>query len=182
MGLNFITVNNGSNFRAAGCGSLRDNMRATTLHLLLMYLMARDRMARDREEASSRPPKPAKVCNLPALGKPKILSISPDDPLLKTRELLLVREGFSVFSTHDINEALKRCRKTKFDLIVLGHSIPVKNKSLLAQDLKKICQTILLSIRRHGYRAIPEADCSVDAIDGPEIFLAAVKSALGLAN
>ena len=60
-----------------------------------------------------------------------ILSTSYDDALLRTREWMLQREGHSVVSAIGFHEAREACEKTGFDLFVIGHSIPIKDK----QDL-----------------------------------------------
>jgi DNA-binding response OmpR family regulator len=48
--------------------------------------------------------------------KPRILSISYDLPLLRTRQLMLTQEGYDVVSAEGFAEALEHCSE-KFDLV-----------------------------------------------------------------
>src|ERR1700745_261595 len=111
--------------------------------------------------------------------KKRILSISYDDILLTTRQLILEQEGFSVASAHRFAEASLICKNDHtFDLIVMGHSMPRADKTALIEMLKPHCPAPVLSIRRHNDPPLPEAQFSVDSYDGPNALIAAVKSAL----
>ena len=112
-----------------------------------------------------------------AKARKKLLSISYDEPLLVTRHMLLKQAGYDVTSAAGFTEALEH-QSEKFDLILIGHSVPPKDKSALIAQLSKHYRAPLLSIRRHGDEPIPEADFSVDAHDGPEALLAEVHKAL----
>ena len=113
--------------------------------------------------------------------KKRILSISYDESLLTTRKMILEQAGFDVAAAYGFAEASTICRfDHTFDLIVMGHSIPRKDKTALLEMLRPNCKAPLLSIRRHTEPPIPEADFSVDSHDGPEALVAAVKSALGI--
>ena len=108
-----------------------------------------------------------------------ILSISYDASLLSTRQMILEQAGFKVTSALGFTEALERCQASaKFDLVLLGHTVPRKDKSALITLLKQRCNTPMLSIRKRGYPPVPEADFSVDSHEGPEALIEAVKSAL----
>jgi CheY-like chemotaxis protein len=109
----------------------------------------------------------------------RILSISYDQPLLVTRQLLLEHAGFEVFSAFGFAEALDICKKRDdFDLILMGHSMPQKDKSALMAALRPRCDAPLVSILRHGEPSIPEAAYAVESGDGPVALLDAVKEAL----
>ncbi len=58
----------------------------------------------------------------------RILSVSYNQPLLLTRELLLQREGYAVTSALGFTDAVKQCKAGTFDLFILGHSIPDSDK------------------------------------------------------
>ena len=112
--------------------------------------------------------------------KKHILSISYDQPLLVTRQLILEQAGFDVSSAFGFAEALEICQtRYDFDLILMGHSMPQKDKTALVAALRSKCKAPLLSILRRGDLPIPEADYSVGADDGPVALLFAVKEALG---
>ena len=112
--------------------------------------------------------------------KRHILSVSYDHPLLVTRQLILEQAGFDVSSAFGFAEALEICKtRHDFDLILMGHSMPQKDKTALLAALRPRCSAPLLSILRHGDSLIPQADYSVDSNDGPTALLAAVNEALG---
>jgi CheY-like chemotaxis protein len=109
----------------------------------------------------------------------RILSISYDEPLLQTRQMLLEQAGYDVTSALGYAEALEICSvRHDFDLILMGHSMPQKDKAALLNALRPKCPAPLLSIRKHGDSPLPGADASVDAIEGPVVLLHAVKEAL----
>jgi CheY-like chemotaxis protein len=111
--------------------------------------------------------------------KKHILSISYDQPLLVTRQMILEQAGFDVFSAFGFAEALEICKtRHDFDLILMGHSMPQKDKIALLKELRPRCQAPLLSILRHGDAPIQQAEYSVDSNDGPVALLAAVNTAL----
>ena len=62
-----------------------------------------------------------------------ILSISYEQSLLLTREMLLSDAGFEETSARTHRDALECCRKSKFDLIIVGHSIPKNDKQEVGQ-------------------------------------------------
>ncbi len=87
--------------------------------------------------------------------------------------------GYDVSSAFGFAEALEVCQtRHDFDLILMGHSMPQKDKIALIAALRPKCQAPLLSILRHGDSPIAQADYSVDSDDGPAVLLEAVKAAL----
>jgi CheY-like chemotaxis protein len=108
-----------------------------------------------------------------------ILSISYDQPLLVTRKLLLEDAGYEVISAYGFVAAMETCiSRQDFDLVLMGHSMPQKDKTSLIAALRVKCAAPLLSILKHGDSAIPEANYSVDSHDGPAALLKAVQAAL----
>lgn len=111
--------------------------------------------------------------------KKRILSISYDEPLLQTRHMLLEGAGYDVTSAFGFAEALEICKsRHDFNLILMGHSIPRKDKTALLNALRRKCAAPLLSIRRHGDDPLPGAKASVDSLDGPVVLLNAVADIL----
>ncbi len=108
----------------------------------------------------------------------RILSVSYDAPLLATRHFLLERAGYEVISGVGFTESMDLLSDNNFDLFLLGHSIPQRDKTALIAMAKKIRDCKVLSIRRHGDRPHPDANLSVDADDGPGALLDAVNSVL----
>jgi DNA-binding NtrC family response regulator len=109
----------------------------------------------------------------------RILNISYDASLLRTREELLKREGLEVVSVVGFSAALEATRKCQYDLAIIGHSIPRDDKRKLAHEMK-ICDghIRILSLRRHDTGPIPEADFSLEASEGPAALIDMVKRIL----
>src|SRR5262249_27353421 len=98
----------------------------------------------------------------------RILSISYDKSLLTTRQILLENAGYAVISAFGFAEAMEICiARHDFDLILMGHSMPQKDKVILLAALRPECSAPLLSILRHGQSPIPQASFHIDAQDGP---------------
>jgi len=105
---------------------------------------------------------------------PRILSISYDEALLHTRELLLSREGFEVESAVGFSAALDACKKRDFDLVIMGHSIPLQDKVALIKQFRAICSTPILALRRPNESPLKTADYDLDSSE-PRRFLNYVK-------
>ena len=110
---------------------------------------------------------------------PSVLSISYDESLLRTREWLLSAAGFSVTSALGFTDAAAHCRNSAYDLVIVGHSIPRKDKAALIEQIRMHNHTRVLSLRRQGEDSIPGADLSVESSEGPDALIAAVKTVLG---
>lgn len=111
----------------------------------------------------------------------RILNISNDESLLHTRQWVLQHAGFEVISALGFVEAQAKCLEGGFDLMIVGHTMPQKDKAALIKLMKSGCGVRVLSLRRHGQEPLPEADYSTDRTD-PEGLLQAVNHVLGLRN
>lgn len=101
--------------------------------------------------------------------KPRILSISYDPSLLFTRQAMLQLAGYDVVSAEGFADAIEHC-SGHFDLIIMGHSIPQKDKRAIVAELhERGCDAPLLSLLRHGEHKIPEATRSADPRDVEEL-------------
>jgi len=105
---------------------------------------------------------------------PRILSISYDQALLRTRALLLSREGFEVESAVGFTAAIQACKKGTFDLVILGHSIPPEDKSAIVKQLKEVCVTPILALQRSNDPPVTAAEYNLDSGD-PRRFLSYVR-------
>jgi len=112
------------------------------------------------------------------MTKQKILSISYDESLLITRQMLLEQAGYEVLSALGFTEALKHCNGEGFSLVTIGHSIPRSDKESLVAAVKAGCKAPILSLRRHGDLPVPGADHSIEVMEGPAALLAAVAKTL----
>lgn len=104
----------------------------------------------------------------------RILSISYDRSLAATRELLFTSVGFQVYSAPTIDQAIKLCADKKFDLIVVGHSMPMESRRLLIRELRRRCATPLLALLRPGETPVTGVDYVFDSTQSPARLLAEV--------
>lgn len=105
-----------------------------------------------------------------------ILSVSYDSALLATREMLLEQKGYEVTSALGFTNAAEHCENGSFDLFILGHSIPHKDKLHLIQMFRRHCPAPILSLERLGEIEVP---CDFHASpDDPEGFLKVVDDIL----
>jgi len=105
---------------------------------------------------------------------PRILSISYDKALLHTRAMMLSREGFEVESAVGFTAAIQACKKGKFDLVIMGHSIPSEDKSAIVKQLRAVCSTPVLALRRPNEPPVKTAEYNLDSGD-PRQFLSYIK-------
>jgi DNA-binding response OmpR family regulator len=106
----------------------------------------------------------------------RILSVSYDVALLATRKMLLEQRGYSVTSALGFSAATERCQNDSFDLFILGHSIPEKDKLHLIKTFRASCPAPILSLERIGE---PQVKCDFHASpDDPETFLQVVDKIL----
>jgi CheY-like chemotaxis protein len=118
-----------------------------------------------------------------AASPKRVLCISYDESLLLTRKMILEQAGYDVTAAIGFAEAIEHCSNDPvFDLVVMGHSMPRKDKTALIATLRPTCKAPILSIRRHGDPPLPEADASVDSLDGPAKLIEAVKSSIAAAK
>ena len=109
---------------------------------------------------------------------PSILSISYDESLLHTRAWILKSAGFNVTSALGFDQAVSHCQNGAFDLVILGHSIPREHKESLIKLVRNRNHSRILLLRRPGDPVLADTDYSLDAFDGPEALISAVKNVL----
>ena len=110
-----------------------------------------------------------------------VLSISYDPDLLRTRELLLKQMGHRVASAEGYAEAIRLCKDSKFDLIIMGHSIPHEDKRAMLRECRKSCYCPVLALLRSNEPPLEKADRSVDSSD-TDAFIGAVDGLLAEMN
>ncbi|HKR29035.1 MAG TPA: hypothetical protein VJT08_01080 [Terriglobales bacterium] len=106
-----------------------------------------------------------------------ILSISYDEALLRTREMLLRGKEYVVTSGLGFTAAVELCQNADFDLIILGHSIPDQDKRELMRVFLKHCSCPVLALQRQG-ETPPEGAHALAFSDDPDSFLRAVHEIL----
>jgi DNA-binding NtrC family response regulator len=104
----------------------------------------------------------------------RILSVSYDEVLLRTRQMLLEREGYEVVSTMGYADSLEQCRDGGFDLFVLGHSIPQQEKERMVEAFRRVCPAPIISLRRNaGDQFVDAADFHIEPDPEPLVKLIA---------
>jgi DNA-binding response OmpR family regulator len=106
----------------------------------------------------------------------RILSVSYDPSLLETRQMLLEGSGYTVTSALGFIPAIQHCKKNGYDLFILGHSIPLKDKQELMRTFRENCPAPILSLERSNESRV-ESDFHASPFH-PEEFLATVGTIL----
>lgn len=93
----------------------------------------------------------------------RILSVSYDQSLLVSRQLILERHGYRIVSAHGFPEALKHCQSpTNFDLFIVGHSIPRVDKETLISEFRSHCSAPVVALKRFGEPRVKGADYEIE--------------------
>jgi CheY-like chemotaxis protein len=97
----------------------------------------------------------------------RILSVSYDQALLSSRQLLLESLGCQVVSVSDFRNALQHCNHgSRFDLFVLGHSIPSPEKQALVDAFRAHCSAPVVALKRIGEEPTSAADFEIEPEPG----------------
>lgn len=98
----------------------------------------------------------------------KILSISYDRTLLTTRGMILSAAGYKVRSLLGLEAALAEAGLNEFDLVIIGHSIPLEERNKILRRLRKFSRAPILALWRLGpEERLDEADYQLEASQGP---------------
>jgi len=105
------------------------------------------------------------------------LSVAYHESLLHTRAWILELAGFSVVSAQTLSQALHLCQNHAFDLMIVGHSLPRKDRECLAA-MARMQHIRVLSLFKPGDPPLPGADFSLEAMEGPEKLIQIIKHVL----
>ena len=108
----------------------------------------------------------------------RILSVAYDQMLAATREMLFSSIGLYVASALTLEGAIELCQSQSFDLIVVGHSMPMDHRQSLAKGLRRHCDAPILVLHRPTEPALPEADYTFDSMQSPAALLTAITNIL----
>src|SRR5581483_7268379 len=101
----------------------------------------------------------------------RILSVSYDEVLLRTRQMLLEREGYQVVSSFGFMPSLRHCKEGGFSLFILGHSIPQFDKLELVKTFRESCAAPVISLLRTGEQLVDDADYHIQPDPEPLVRL-----------
>ncbi|MCU1256296.1 MAG: hypothetical protein JWM83_2595 [Candidatus Angelobacter sp.] len=104
----------------------------------------------------------------------RILSVTYDMSLATTREMLFASAGFQVSSVLTVGQAIQLCATESFDLVVVGHSIPLAHKQWLLKELRGRCAAPVLAVTRPGESQLTGADYVFDSTESPALLLETV--------
>jgi CheY-like chemotaxis protein len=107
----------------------------------------------------------------------KMLCISYDESLLRTRQLLFEHEGYEVTSAFGYVEGLEHCRAGHFDLAFIGHSVPHVDKASLAGEFVAHNEGYIVATTMLGEDPINRVHF-LPASVGPQMVLEAIRNLL----
>jgi CheY-like chemotaxis protein len=87
---------------------------------------------------------------------------------------MLSREGFEVESAVGFSAAVHAAENGKFDLVIMGHSIPSADQDFIIKQLKALSNAPILALRRPNDGPLETAQYNLDP-DDPERFLIYVR-------
>src|SRR5690242_11852137 len=104
----------------------------------------------------------------------RLISVSYDETLLRTRELLLKNAGYSVKSAIGFREAMEVCAHVA-ELAIIGHSIPKKDKvEIIACFRVANPKGIVIALTRAGEERLKEVDAYINP-GNPEELVRAIQ-------
>jgi CheY-like chemotaxis protein len=106
-----------------------------------------------------------------------VLAVGTDPSLLETRSLVLRSAGYTVESASSVKEAVERFQSGNFDLVLLCHSVPRKDRGRLTSLIRSSgSRTPIVSIA--GNLGECDAFATATLEDGPSNFLARIREVL----
>ncbi len=103
----------------------------------------------------------------------RILSVSYDETLLRTRELLLKSAGHKPTSALQHKEAMAACQQTGFDLVIIGHSIAKADKLEIIECFRRSNpRARVIALTRGSEPRLREVDHYINPGDPEELLRA----------
>ena len=103
----------------------------------------------------------------------RILCVSENKQLPKTRSLMLANAGYQVISALGFAEGMKQCENgSHFDLLVLGHSLPPFSSRVLIEAFRRACKAPVIALQSQDGDFVPGADAMISV--QPEEVMGAV--------
>jgi len=72
----------------------------------------------------------------------RILHVGTNDAVMTTRRAILQRAGHEVTLAHNVREVLAACMANGFDVVILGQSLPPREKQRVVHTVMEHCTPI----------------------------------------
>lgn len=101
----------------------------------------------------------------------RILCVSYDASLLRTRKMLLEDAGYEVVAAEDFVRAMSvfAAQRGTLDLVILGHSIAYEDTEKLISHIRATSRVPVLALLRGCESAVPGAARSIVSLDPSEL-------------
>ena len=106
----------------------------------------------------------------------RVLSVEYSIPYLVKRHVALRRAEIPVESASTLREALTLMRLGEFDIAVLGHAIPERERDRIAEALLELKPSIRIIMMYTGSISSADRADAVLSLEGEQHFAATVKS------
>jgi len=96
----------------------------------------------------------------------RLLSVSYDPQLQRSRELILRQAGYDVLSTTSLAEVTAACEHSHFEFALIGHSIPRQQQEKIAAKVREHCDwVVIVGLQLLGTDRLRFADVTVPSHD-----------------
>lgn len=96
-----------------------------------------------------------------------LLCIGISSAAMETRRLILERAGHSVIQVRDIREIVVACRNNTFSVVILGQTLPAKEKLRVSEVVRRDCAGAkILELHTGLAPDLPSADAHLQVATG----------------
>ena len=106
----------------------------------------------------------------------KVLNVSADPSLSETRRAILERAGYRVSCASDAADVAQLCRQETFDAVVVGHSLPQRQRYAVIEAVRKYNPAArIIGLYKMAAAEAAGADLAIDSHDDPEILVQVIR-------
>ena len=110
----------------------------------------------------------------------RVLSFGNDPAVVQLRNAVMAAAGYRVSTPHSPDDIPKLLESESFDIVVLGHTIPRKERVELIKRIRALQKNLpILSLYTSPDSMDRLADCEVNALEGPEALVRAIHECIG---
>jgi CheY-like chemotaxis protein len=80
----------------------------------------------------------------------KILVVGTSEAVITTRRAILERAGHQVTLARDLREVIAGCEQGRFDVVILGQSLPSPEKHRVSDTVSKLCPGVKILEYHNG--------------------------------